>query len=146
MIDLQPAIRSVILNDLSISSLLPAYNGSKPIFTRRPTPTDAPYPLVLISDTVADSQQDYLACGHRVMTYDVAVYGYNDTPANYRLVQDIARRIANKFHRLKSYEITMPLGSSLIQSTTIGPLSGPVDDDNKIGRVVILNLEVLLEE
>lgn len=146
MIDLQPAIRSVILNDVEISSLLPNYNGSQPIFTRRPVPTDAPYPLVLISPVVADNQIDYVKCGRRVLTYDVAVYGLNDSAANYRKVEEIARLIANKFHRLPHYAISMPTGSSLIQSTVIGPLSAAVDDDNKVGRVVILNLEVLLEE
>ncbi len=146
MIDLQPAIRSVILNDQNIASLLTNYNGSEPIFTRRPVPTDAPYPLILISHVVADNQIDYVRFGRRILTYDVAVYGLNDSAANYRKVEQIARLIANKFHRIQPYEISMPVGSSLIQSTVIGPLSAPVDDDNKIGRVVILNLEVLLEE
>jgi hypothetical protein len=146
MIDLQPAIRSVILNNVEISSLLPNYNGSEPIFTRRPVPTDAPYPLVLISHVVADNQIDYVKCGRRVLTYDLAVYGLNDSAANYRKVEQIARLIATKFHRIAPYAISMPTGSSLIQSTVIGPLSAPVDDNNKVGRVVILNLEVLLEE
>ena len=142
MIDLQPAIRSVILNDVNIIGSFPAYQGSKPIFTRRPVPTDAPYPMIMISQPIANPQNDFVDCDRRTFTYDIAVYGLNDNSTNYRFVETTANKIAKKFHRLKPYEISLPVGSSLIQSSTIGPLSAVVDDQNKVGRVVILNLEV----
>lgn len=142
MIDLQPAIRALILNDVEILSLIPDYKGSKAIFTRRPTPEDAPYPLIVVSPLVADNQLDYLRCNRSILTYDIAVYGSNDTPENYRNVETIARRIHTIFHRMPNYALNMPVGSSLTKTTAIGPLTAPVDNTETVGRVVICNFDV----
>jgi len=145
MIDLQPAIREYLLNDVTISSLLPTYNGSKTIFTRRPAPEAAPYPMVLISPLVGDLENDFVTCGRRTLTHDIVVYGLNDIATNYRNVETIARHIQTIFHRMPSYSLDMPTGSSLIEATAIGPLSAPVDDENKVGRIIITNFEIHLE-
>lgn len=142
MIDLSVAIRSHILNDVIIAPLLPNYQGSEPIFTRRPVPTDAPYPLVLVSSLVADNQRDGLSCNQSILTYDVAVYGKNDTPENYRNVEKIANRIHAIFHKAKPYALSMPVGTTLIGVNARGPFSAPVDDDKQIGRVVICEFNV----
>lgn len=144
MIDLSVAIRSHILNDEIIAPLLPNYQGSEPIFTRRPVPTDAPYPLVLVSSLVSDNPLDYLSCQRRILTYDIATYGKNDTPANYRTVEQIANRIQAIFHRMPKYALNMPTGSSLIRVSATGPIIAPVDTNDTVGRVVICNFEVSL--
>lgn len=142
MIDLQPAIRSYILNDQIIASLLPAFEGSKPIFTRRPVPENAPYPMIVISPLVSDNQLDYLQCKRSVITHDIAVYGSNDSSANYRNVETIARRIKTIFHRMPNYSLNMPVGSNLIKTNATAPIPAPIDDETKVGRVVIVNFDI----
>lgn len=145
MIDLQPAIREFILNDVEISSLLPTYSNSKTVFTRRPVPQDATYPMIIISNLVTDLENDYVNCGRRTLTFDISVYGQNDTATNYRNVERISMRLQTIFHRMQKYSLNMPTGSSLINTVALGPLSAPVDDETKIGRVVITNFEIHLE-
>lgn len=146
MIDLQPALRSYILNDVTIFPLIPNYKGSKAIFTRRPVPNDAPYPCIVISNLVSSIRNDFAACGGRVtLTFDFAVYANNDTAEHYRIVESIAYRLESILHRMPTYALNMPAGSSLIQSTALGPYSGPVDDFVKVARVVSVNFDIFLE-
>jgi len=146
MINLQPAIRQFILNDVTISSLLPNYNGSKTVFTRRPVPEDATYPMIVVSPPVSDIPNDFVSCGgRRTPTFDIAVYSTNDDAANYRKVEQIAYRLATIFHRIPRYALTMPTDSNLIQTTVLGPFPAPTDDTVKVARVVSLNIEYHLE-
>jgi len=146
MIDLQPPIRQYILNDVTISNLLPAYQGSKTVFTRRPVPPDASYPMIVISSLVSDLENDFVSCGGRhISTYDIVVYSTNDDSTNYRTVEQIAYRLATIFHRIPRYALSMPSGSSLIQTTVLGPFPAPTDDTVKVARVVSLNIEYHLE-
>ena len=144
MIDLQPEIRSLIINDATLSTLIADYLNSKAVFTRRPTPEDAQYPLVIISPIVTDLERDFILCGRRTLTYNIMIYGYNDTPENYRDVEEISLSISKLFHRID--RTTFPTSSdySLIQSTASSPMPAPVDDENKVGRVVVLNLQIHL--
>ena len=146
MINLQTAIRQRILDDVTISSLLPNYLNSKPVFTRVPVPEDAEYPLIVVSPLIAETDRDFISCGaRRVATYDIAVYSRNDDATNYRKVEQIAYRLAEIFNRVPRYSLAMPSGSSLIQTTIIGPFPGPTDDLVKVARVVSLNIEYHLE-
>lgn len=146
MIDLQPSLRTFILNDLTISSLLPAYLDSKAIFTRRPVPNNATYPMIVISSLVSAINNDFVSCGGRqTLTFDIAVYSNNDTAENYRIVETIAYRLATILHRIPRYALNMPTGSSLIQTTAIGPFPGPTDDYVKVARVVSVNIDTFLE-
>jgi len=145
MIDLQPAIRTHILNDVTISSLLSTYQNQKSVFTRRPTPQDATYPLVIVSPIVGENENDYIGCnGRRTLTYDIAVYSNNDEALNYRNVEKIAFRLTQIFHRMDRFALTPPSGS-IVQVTASSPFPGPTDDFVKVARIVTLNIEILLE-
>lgn len=146
MIDLQPTLRSFLLNDSTFSSYLSTYNGSRAIFTRRPVPPDASYPLAIISPLVGQIQNDFIGCGNRqVSTYDVAIYSTNDDPVSYRNVEAASYRLARILHRIPNHTLTMPTGSYFVQTTAIGPFPAPTDDEVKVARVVSVNVEFVLE-
>lgn len=144
MIDLQPAIRSRILSDSQIVSLVSAYKGSSAIFTRRPVPEDASYPMIVVSPIVTDREEDWINCQKRILTYDIIVYGNNDDSEKYRNVEKIASRLTTLFHRMPRFALTMPAGSEFIQSRVSAPMPAPVDDNQKTGRVVVVNIELTL--
>ena len=60
MIDLTIPIRNKILSDPIANSLLATYLGSKSVFSRTPVPSDAPYPMIVISPVVCDLRKDFL--------------------------------------------------------------------------------------
>lgn len=146
MIDLQPALRSYLLADNDFSTKLAVYQGARSIFTRRPVPNDAKYPLAIISPIVGGLENDFVSCGgRRTLIYDIVVYSNNDEAANYRLVEAAAFRLSKILHRIPPYALSMPTGSSLIQTTATSPFPGPTDDFVKVARVVSLTIEVFLE-
>lgn len=146
MIDLQPALRAYLLEDTEFSSKLAIYQGARSVFTRRPVPNDATYPLSIISPIVVDNQNDFVSCGgRRTLTYDIVVYSNNSDASVYRQVEAAAFRLAKILHRIPRYALNMPNGISLIQTTAIGPLPAPVDDFVKVARVVSVNIEIHLE-
>lgn len=144
MIDLQPTIRSRIIQDAEIISLVSVYKDSFGVFTRKPVPEDAIYPMIVISPIVTDREEDWITCQKRTLTYDIVVYGNNDDAVKYRNVEKIASRLTTIFHRMPRFSLTMPEGSSFIKSTASAPMPAPVDDNQKTGRIVIVNIEVTL--
>lgn len=137
MIDLSANIRSFILATPSVASLLPAYQNSKPVFTRRPAPPEAKGNLVMVSPMVGGGiDSDFLQSQKREVVYDVAVYGANDTTENYRLIERIGFALAQSFHRLDRRKFTMPTGWQLVQAKAYGPMPAPTDDQTKTGRMV----------
>lgn len=146
MIDLQPAIRQFILSDTTFTAFLSTYLDTKAVFTRRPVPQDAQYPLAIISPLIADLQNDFVSCGgRRVITHDISIYSTNDDSLSYRNVEAAAYRLSKIMHRIPAYSLVMPAGSSLIQTNAIGPLPAATDDLVKIARVVSINFEIFLE-
>lgn len=143
MIDLSVSIRSFLLADAQLNALIPNYKNSKAIFTRRPLPDDATGLVVIISPLVSSGfDSDYLNRWQRMLTFDVSVYGPNDTPANYLKVQDAGFRIVNIMHRLNKQNFVMPQGWQLVNAKAYGPISAPVDDDKTVGRLVSINFLV----
>lgn len=137
MIDLSANIRTFILSRSEITTLLPPYLGSKPVFTRRPAPSDAKGQIVMISPMVGGGfDSDFLDRQKREVTYDVACYGPNDTPANYRKVEQIGFALANAFHRLDRRMFMMPEGWQLVRTKAYGPMTAPTDDQTMTGRMI----------
>lgn len=146
MIDLQPTIRTFLLNDVTISSKLSDYSGSKALFTRRPVPQDASYPVGIISPIISDIETDYISCAERrALQYNVIFYSNNDTSSSYRDVESLAFRAANLLHRADRFAFVMPQNSTLIQTTASSPFPAPTDDIVKVARGITLNVEVILE-
>jgi len=143
MIDLSASIRTRILSVTDITSLLTNYKGSKPVFTRRPAPSDATYPVIMISPMVGGGiDDDFLKRQRREVTYDIAVYGQNDTAENYRKVEKLGFLLGNLFHRTNPRAFQMPSGWNLVRTKAFGPMSAPTDDQTIVGRMVTVNFLV----
>ena len=146
MIDLRPILREYLLRDTEFSSRLSNYLDSKALFTRTPVPNDANYPLGVISPIVADLQNDFVSCGgRRTLSIDVFVYSNNEDATSYRNVEAAGLRLVKLLHRIPRYELSLPTGFSLIQTTAIGPLPGPTNDLIKVARAVTVNIDLYLE-
>lgn len=144
MIDLSAALRTAILND-PLAADISNFSGSKAIFTRRPAPTGATYPMVFIGPQIASGQSDYVDGKlRRTIVYDILTYGQNDEAAKYRIVEKIAFAIGLKFARPSPFIITAPTGFSIVGISGTTPSPAPTDDLNIVGRMV--SVTIILQE
>lgn len=139
-LDLSVPIRDAVVAALGAS--LPVYNGGLPVFTRRPVPSGAPYPMVVISSDITISEEDGIADERPTIIRDVAVYGVNDVPNNYREVEDIAYAVRHLFHRQRE---SLDLSAStygVVDIRASGPRPAPTDDEQTVGRLVELTVRL----
>lgn len=141
MIDLSAVIRSHLLTIPEFNSIISTYKNSKAAFTRRPVPSDAIYPICIISPIVGGGDSDYLACKIQTITHDVIIYGQNDTSQNYMNVEKVAFAVARSFHRLPPTELFIQ-GASLLSVTASNPFPAPTDDNDTVARAITINFEV----
>lgn len=135
MIDLSSQIRSAIVAD-ALSNDIATFSGSKAVFTRRPAPTGAIYPMVFIGPQIGAGQSDYVNGKlRRSIIYDVLTYGQNDDATKYRTVEKIAFAIAKKFARPSPFVITVPMGWHIVGISGSTPVPAPTDDLNVVGRM-----------
>ena len=135
--DLLPAIRASLVGDADIIDELTAYAGSYPVFTRRPVPNNAPYPLIVVNPQIQVGQVDGISDQKPILTHDIAVYGRNGmagTVDNYRAVERIAFLIHQLFHR-RPASVSVS-GWGVVDVTALGPFPAPVDDEQTVGRRV----------
>lgn len=137
--NLAAPIRNAIVANTTITALLQAFQGSFPVFTRVPTPSDSPYPLIVITPDVAISDEDGISDLRPVVVRDVAVYGLNDTAEQYRDVETIGYELRDMFHREKA--LTVP-GYHVIDIRVTGPRVAPADTENEVGRMVELTIRL----
>ena len=104
MIDLTIPIRNKILADATITNLLPNYLGSKSVFSRTPVPSDAPYPMIVISPVVSDLRKDFLNKKQIKVTHYIGIWGSNDSPSNYRNVKTLAERVSTILDRVEHFD------------------------------------------
>jgi hypothetical protein len=138
--DVAEALRLALVNDPTVAGALTAYQGSLPIFTRRPAPTDAPYPMILVSPDVTHADEDGVSDKRPVITRDIAVYGQNDTAPHYRTVESLAYRVRDLFHRMR--QSIAVSGWNVVSIMATGPIPAPSDDDRTIGRMVTLTIRL----
>jgi len=98
--DLDAPLRAAILNDSSITALLPTYKNSHPVFTKRPVRKDTTAPYIVIHQnnnlTHDDGVNDQRITVDKELTiYDAA----NPPPEGWRKIDQIGRLIAARFHR-----------------------------------------------
>lgn len=140
MVDVASAIRGALVDDATISAALPAYKGSEPVFTRRPVDPDSPRPMIIVSPDIAIGNEDMPAQKVPVVVRDVAIYGHNNTAAEYRAVETIAYRVRDLFHRNKS-SLTVS-GWKVIDVRADGPFAAPTDDLDEVARIVTLTIRL----
>jgi hypothetical protein len=142
-LDLAGPYRLAILANTDITALLGTWSGEPAVFTRRPVPTDAPYPMVVISPPISVGDQDYLSARIPVVRTDLAVYGQLGAPGTdqYRVVEAIAYMLRQQFHRQKG-AITPNDAYRVVEIVATGPMPAPVDDAKEIGRAVLLRTKL----
>ena len=138
--DLAAPLRAALIGSASITALLTAFEGTYPIFTRRPAPTNAPWPMIMISPDIAKSDQDGLDDRRPVITRDVTVYGQNIEAIDYRNVETLGRYIHDLFHR--RWNAITVTDWKVVQIIANGPIPAPVDDDQTVARMVSLRIEL----
>lgn len=139
-LDLAKPLYDALLTNSYVTGLLPVYLGGPTVFTRRPAPPNAPYPMILVSPDITNTDVDGVDNFRPEVTRDIIVYGRNDTPANYDDVEAMAYSIANQFHRKRdSFTVA---GWSVIAVSVNGPIPGPTDDESVIARVVSVRAQL----
>lgn len=140
MIDLAVPLRAALIADAELVDLLATFKAEPAVFTRRPIPEDVLFPVVVVSPDIAVTDQDFVNGIVPVIVRDIAVYGRNDTAADYRVVEAAAYRVRDIFHRNRA-AITAS-GWHVIDIVATGPVPAPTDDDRLTGRVVSLTIRL----
>lgn len=137
-LDVLPGLRSVIIAVPSITGKLGVYNGAPSVHTRRPVPSDAPYPMAVIGPIISRTDTDGLSDFRPTVVIDINVYG--PQPASYRDVEAVAEAIYGLFHRQTSALAVQ--GYTVTDIRCTGPSPSPVDDETKIGRRITLTIRL----
>lgn len=132
--DLGLPLQTALLAAIGITTLLPAYLGSFPVFLRRPVPTKAPYPMIVISPDVSQRDSDSLNGSRVMLVRDIVTYGQNNTPGQYVAIENIARLVSDLFHRQK--DAISVANWHVTDITCMGPIPAPTDNDNTVARLV----------
>lgn len=134
MVDLSAPIRTAIIDDTTISGLLSQWNGEPAVFTRRPVPSSAPYPMCAISPNITETDEDWLVTRKPVIQRDVIFYAVADPlGAGVRLAMLAMYRARTLFHENR-FAITVP-GFHVINVSVQAPINGPVDNpDEHVAR------------
>ena len=140
MTDIAPDVRAAILAEPDITNFLSQWNSAPAVFTRRPIPTDATYPLIVVAPDVAHADFDGLKARREIITKDVFIYGRvaaaGTADDHTRRVEAMAGLLRELFHRQRH-----ALGNTayhVVSINVIGPLTAPTDTDTIVGRVVTL--------
>lgn len=140
-LDLAQPIRDSLLATDDVVNSLPAYVGGYPIFTRRPVPADAPYPMVVISSDVNIMDNDGVDDRRPIVIRDIITYGRNDSPEDYRTVEEIAYAVRTNFHGNRTSIDASP-EYGVIDVIARGPRPAPTDDEQTVGRLVELTIRL----
>jgi hypothetical protein len=137
--DLAGPIRVAILGNSAITDLLGIYLGEPAVFTRRPVPDDAPYPMIQVSPNISTGNQDFLRARLPMPRRDLGVFGRQ--PDDYRTVEAIAFLLRQQFHRQR-FSIDLSPYFNIVELVADGPISAPTDDQMLVGRAVPLRFKL----
>lgn len=138
--DLSIPLRTAILGTSEITALLPTFMNSKTVFTRRPVPDNATYPMIVISPNISVRDEGGIDNEQPMIVRDIAAYGLNDESSNYRDVETLADLIHTLFHNQRN-AITIA-GWHVVRIVATGPMPAPADDEKHVGRVVSLQIRL----
>ena len=147
-LNISEPIREALLGMYPITDLLGTYVGEPSIFTRRPVPSEAAYPMVVISPDVVVYDQDALDRRRPVVMRDLAVYGQENATRNgaqvsdYRVIESLGYELRERFHRQKDVLIFPDADYHVIDIVASGPIVAPTGDERLIGRVVTLTIRL----
>lgn len=138
--DLSPAIYAALIGASDIADNLASYEGAPAVFTRRPVPPKAGYPMIVADGDVAVTDQDMITGALPVVVRDISIYGQNDSSAHYRAVEALGRAVRDLFHRNRQ-SLSVP-GWDVLDIICRGPLVGPTDDEVSASRIVTLTVRL----
>lgn len=141
MIDLSISIRKYLLSLPEFTNYISDYHNSYSVFTYRPVPKDAQYPMCIISSAAGGGDMDMLACHMRTIDYHVILYDQNSEPTKYINLERIANLVARSFHRVNTNLLEQD-GFQVVSVTASNPFPAPTDDNETIARAITLNIEV----
>jgi hypothetical protein len=141
--DLSAPLYAALSGNSDIVALLGQWQGSSSIFTNRPVPSDALYPMVLTAGDVTRSDQDLIADPVLEVVRDISIFGQNTSTGNVnqtRVCDSIALKVRDLFHRQpKNLSVD---GWSVLDIVATGPIVGPTDDDASVHRLVTLTIRL----
>lgn len=141
-LDLAGPLRSAILTNTSVTALLSTWQGEPAVFTKRPVPANATYPLIVVSPDASVGNIDFLSARLPMPRRDLIVYGrQNEDPDQYRAVEAIAYLLRQQFHRQK-FSVDPGPGYQLIELVVTSVMPAPVDDVNTVARAVLLHFKL----
>ena len=138
-VDLAEPIRDALVASSGITTLLATYASEPAVFTRRPVPGNASFPMIVVTPDVTVSDQDGIFDFRPLIVREVIAYSLNDTPANYRLADQLAYLIRTLFHRQRR-AISVP-GWGVVDIVVTGP-SPTSQDDQTEGRSLLLTVQL----
>lgn len=139
MPDLSETIREAIINTPAITALLGTFAGDPCVFTKRPTPAAAPYPIIIVSPDVAALEEDGLFHFQTTFTRDILIYVGNATAPDYRKADQIQALVRQLFHR--QWRVINVVNWKVTDIVAINQTLTSQDDQVE-GRVVTLNITV----
>ena len=147
-VDLAQPILNALLQNAVVVDTIATYMEGWSIFTRRPPPPDAPYPMIVISSDISkDNSKDGYFDQRPMVTRDVLVYGTNDTAAHYLAVEKVAYSIFDQFYRHPHQLLLQEPGWVVYDIVARGPLPAPAaDDEHVVGRVVPLEVHLAIQD
>jgi len=137
-LDLAPAIRTALIADPTITGLITEFLGEPAVFTKRPVDDDAVLPFIVISEDVSITDADGLTSDRPVVMRDIFAYGHQ--PDDYRAIEQIGYAVRELFHR-ESFSLIVT-DYDVIEIIATGPIAAPTSDDEIIGRVVTLTIQL----
>lgn len=138
--DLADPIRNALIGNTAITAALAAYQGEPTVFTHRPAPSKAPYPMIICAGDVTRADEDLIVDPIPVIIRDISIFGQNDNAAHYRAVEALGLAVRDLFHRQR-LSLSVP-GWSVLDVVCNGPIVGPTDDDTTVHRLVTLTVRL----
>jgi len=137
-LDLSAPFYSALISDSAITALLAEFLTQPAVFTRRPIPENAQYPLIVVTPNVSIANEDFLVTEFPVVVSDVIAYG--EQPSDYRTIDALGYLVRTKFHRER--ESLSVSGFHVVDIVASGPQPAPTDDERHVGRVVSLTIRL----
>lgn len=138
--DLATPIYEALIGNSAIAAALAIYQGEPAVFTRRPSPKDATYPMIICAGDVTRTDEDLIVDPMPVILRDISIFGQNDSAAHYRTMEGLGLAVRDLFHRQR--QSLLVAGWSIVDIVAHGPIVGPTDDDTTVHRLVTLTVRL----
>ena len=143
-LDLSAPLRTAVIGSGDVVALLGGYAGEPSVHTRRPAPSEAGYPMVIISADITLTDGDALTGSRPMLQRDITAYGIKgapgDTSDQTRDVEAIGYLLRELFHRNR-FAITVP-NYGVVSIVASGPIEAPTEDEKLVGRMVSLAIQL----